>query len=182
MVKKVPMEKIVLIAVIGSNKAFKEDGCPIHILNQTYNGFFRDLTDNGIMVMSQDTYEQLPDKSPPFACRPSYVVTDQECTVTEGCNVKIVASLAKLFEQTADDNRSMFILIKNPLYKELFDSYKEKIDLVIVAEINEAMTGETFNSLAVFEWQPLLLLEEKTGGTRSPGFIIHQYKPDPFEL
>jgi dihydrofolate reductase len=181
------MKKLIVLAVIGNDKAFRKEGCPLHNNEEVYNNYFRQRTDGDIMAFPEEIYQQLPDKSPPFPCRTSYIINAEHCDIASGTlKTNATPNLEALFEITKDDQRTIFVILNAALYEELFIYYKEEIDSVLVVEIDQPFKkheGEIlFDPPSPFEWRSLEVLRIKSMGKRYPTVGIHEYRKEPLHL
>ncbi len=175
------MKDIVLIAIIGNDRVY---GCPMHNNQQEFDAYFRELTIDGIIAITKKTLDRLPSKSPPFACRPTYIISEEPCPLEAGLKQTfVVPSIEDAFAATLDEKKTLYVIVDETIHDKLLESYKEHIGCIVVGQMNEAGSGTgTFPELPIFGWRPLIVLEKERKGKHSPGFVINKFTSQFFDI
>ncbi|MDB5255166.1 MAG: hypothetical protein JWL92_542 [Candidatus Nomurabacteria bacterium] len=174
------MKNIILIAVTGSNGAFKDKGCPLRNINNDYCTFFRNRTEEQNIVISAQTYGELPDKSPPYSKRDVYIISATPLKIDEGnTRTFVLSTVQEAMTMAAQSNKHTYIVADCKLYKDIYNNHR--IDEIYHAIINEPYDNDCcWEEPSSLFWQPMPPIEKKPDqGRRVPGYEIVKYRHNP---
>jgi dihydrofolate reductase len=132
--------KVALIVAIDSNRGIgKNNDLMWHLPNDMK--FFKDTTQNQIVVMGRKNYDSIPEKYRPLPNRLNVVLTRNVDFQAPGCEV--FSSIQDCFEFFKyETKRTVFIIGGGEIYKMALES--KRIDEMYITFINKEYGADTF--------------------------------------
>lgn len=169
------MENLIVIVILGKNGIFKKGGYPFHYNDsEEYINYFLGLINGYPILLSEETYDDLPEKSPPLHCPEMYVITaDTEAVFKPKLTdtLIVVFNLDKALALCENAVR-IIILVDYPLYNEVFYDHHDQLEYIIVVRLDEYAEGTDVFKDPPFDWVPVIIKE-------CPEFTITKYTFHP---
>jgi len=135
--------------------------------------FFKETTQEQIVIMGRKNYESIPEKYRPLPNRENAVLTRNEDFSAPGC--KVFHSLdAALEEYRNETNRTVFIIGGGEIYRQSLE--KNAVDEMYITHINHRFGADTFfPEFDLKKWRVETLAEHKTDEKHDHSFSILRY-------
>ena len=132
--------KIALIVAIDANRGIgKNNDLMWHLPNDMK--FFKETTQNQIVVMGRKNYDSIPERFRPLPNRLNVVLTRNLSFNAPGC--KVFTSLTDCLEFFKDEKeKTVFIIGGGEIYKMALDS--DRIDEMYITYIDKSYGADTF--------------------------------------
>ncbi len=164
--------KVALIVAIDSNRGIgKNNDLMWHLPNDMK--FFKDTTQNQIVVMGRKNYDSIPEKYRPLPNRLNVVLTRNTDFHAPGCEV--FTSMEACFEHFKNETeRTLFIIGGGEIYKMALAS--NRIDEMYITFINKKYDADTFfPSFDENEWKIEEIMSQDIDDKHESSFIIKKY-------
>lgn len=169
------MENLIVIVVLGKDGIFKKGGYPFHYNDsEEYINYFLGLVNGYPILLNKETYDGLPEKSPPLHCPEIYVITGDTNIILEPKltdTIVVVFNLDKALVLCEDKER-IIILADYQLYNEVFYDHNDGVEHIIVVRLDEYAEGTDVFQTPPFDWVPVIIKE-------GPGVTITKYTFHP---
>lgn len=164
--------KVALIVAIDSERGIgKNNDLMWHLPNDMK--FFKETTQNQIVVMGRKNYDSIPEKYRPLPNRLNVVLTRNTDFQAPGC--KVFTSLNECFEFFKNETeRTVFIIGGGEIYKMALES--NKIDEMCITFINKEYGADTFfPTFDENQWNSEEFFRQEIDEKHEAGFVIKKY-------
>ena len=134
------MTKVSLIVAMDRNRGIGRDNDLMwHLPNDMR--FFKETTENQIVVMGRKNYDSIPEKYRPLPNRENVILTKN--TAFEASNCSVFNSLdAALSAYESDENRKFFVIGGGQIYKLALDA--NVLEEMFITHIDGDYDADTF--------------------------------------
>lgn len=135
--------------------------------------FFKETTQNHIVVMGRKNYESIPEKYRPLPNRENVVLTRNEGYEAADCNV--FHSLDECLSYYKNENeRTVFIIGGGQIYKEALEA--NVIDEMFITHINKTYGADTFfPQFNLEDWKVETVQEQVVDEKHEASFTVIKY-------
>jgi dihydrofolate reductase len=164
--------KVALIVAIDSARGIgKNNDLMWHLPNDMK--FFKETTQNQIVVMGRKNYDSIPEKYRPLPNRLNVVLTRNNNFHAPGC--KVFNSLDTCFEYFKDETeRILFIIGGGEIYKMAIDS--GQINEMYITYINKEYGADTFfPTFDENQWNSEEIFRQEIDEKHEADFVIKKY-------
>lgn len=135
--------------------------------------FFKETTQNHIVVMGRKNYESIPEKYRPLPNRENVVLTRQKDFIAKNCH--IFHSMKECLEFYKNETkRILFIIGGGQIYKEALDL--DVVDEMYITHVNHHFDADTFFPLIdQNKWKSEILFEQEINEKNQYNFIVRRY-------
>jgi dihydrofolate reductase len=167
--------KVALIVAIDSERGIgKDNDLMWHLPNDMK--FFKETTQNQIVVMGRKNYDSIPEKYRPLPNRLNAVLTRNANFKAPGCEV--FNSLDACLEYFKNETeRTVFIIGGGEIYKMAIDS--GQIDEMYITYINKEYGADTFfPNFDEAQWKSEVILRQSRDEKHEADFVVFKYFKD----
>jgi dihydrofolate reductase len=164
--------KVALIVAIDSERGIgKNNDLMWHLPNDMK--FFKETTQNQIVVMGRKNYDSIPEKYRPLSNRLNVVLTRNSDFQAPGCEV--FSSLESCLEYFKNETeRTVFIIGGGEIYKMALES--KRIDEMFITFINKKYGADTFfPDFNELEWKSEEISRQDIDEKHEASFVIKKY-------
>jgi dihydrofolate reductase len=164
--------KTALIVAIDANRGIgKNNDLMWHLPNDMK--FFKETTQNQIVVMGRKNYDSIPERFRPLPNRLNVVLTRNLSFNAPGC--KVFTSLTDCLEFFKDEKeKTVFIIGGGEIYKMALDS--GRIDEMFITYIDKSYGADTFfPEFDKTQWHQNLVTEQAKDDAHDASYQIIQY-------
>jgi dihydrofolate reductase len=164
--------KVSLIVAIDSERGIgKNNDLMWHLPNDMK--FFKETTENHIVVMGRKNYDSIPEKYRPLSNRLNVVLTRNANFQALGC--KTFNSLESCFEYFKNETeRTIFIIGGGEIYKMALES--NQIDEMFITYINKEYGADTFfPDFDESKWKVEEIRSQDVDERHEATFVIKKY-------
>ena len=164
--------KTALIVAIDANRGIgKDNDLMWHLPNDMK--FFKETTQNQIVVMGRKNYDSIPERYRPLPNRLNVVLTRNLDFQAPGC--KVFTSLTDCLEFFKEENdRTVFIIGGGEIYKMALDS--GRIDEMFITYIDKSYGADTFfPDFDTTQWQQNLVTKQDKDDAHDASYQIMHY-------
>ena len=168
------MTKVSLIVAMDRNRGIGRDNDLMwHLPNDMR--FFKETTENQIVVMGRKNYDSIPEKYRPLPNRENVILTKN--TSFEASNCSVFHSLdAALSAYQSDKNRKLFIIGGGQIYKLALEA--KILEEMFITHIDGNYDADTFfPDLNESDWNKELLMSQAIDERHRHGFKVFRYTP-----
>jgi dihydrofolate reductase len=135
--------------------------------------FFKDTTQEQIVVMGRKNYDSIPLKYRPLTNRENVVLTRTEGFEAEGC--KVFNSLDECMSFYKDETeKTVFIIGGGQIYKLALEA--DLIDTMYITHINHIYGADTFfPEFDLKEWTVETIMEQEVNERHTASFSVLKY-------
>ena len=166
------MTKVSLIVAMDRNRGIGRDNDLMwHLPNDMR--FFKETTENQIVVMGRKNYDSIPEKYRPLPNRENVILTKN--TSFEASNCSVFHSLdAALSAYQSDKNRKFFIIGGGQIYKLALEA--KILEEMFITHIDGNYDADTFfPDFNESEWNKELLMSQSVDERHQHGFKVFRY-------
>jgi dihydrofolate reductase len=137
--------------------------------------FFKETTENQIVVMGRKNYDSIPEKYRPLPNRENVILTKN--TSFEASNCSVFHSLdAALSAYQSDKNRKFFIIGGGQIYKLALEA--KILEEMFITHIDGNYDADTFfPDFNESDWNKELLMSQAIDERHRHGFKVFRYTP-----
>jgi dihydrofolate reductase len=137
--------------------------------------FFKETTENQIVVMGRKNYDSIPEKYRPLPNRENVILTKN--TSFEASNCSVFHSLdAALSAYQSDKNRKFFIIGGGQIYKLALEA--KILEEMFITHIDGNYDADTFfPDFNESDWNKELLMSQAIDEKHRHGFKVFRYTP-----
>ena len=164
--------KTALIVAIDANRGIgKDNDLMWHLPNDMK--FFKETTQNQIVVMGRKNYDSIPERFRPLPNRLNVVLTRNPGFHAPGC--KVFTSLTDCLEFFKEENdRTVFIIGGGEIYKMALDS--GLIDEMFITYIDKSYGADTFvPEFDTTQWQQNSVTKQDKDDAHDASYQIMHY-------
>ena len=164
--------KTALIVAIDANRGIgKDNDLMWHLPNDMK--FFKETTQNQIVVMGRKNYDSIPERYRPLPNRLNVVLTRNPDFQALGC--KIFTSLEVCFDFFKEEQeKTIFIIGGGEIYKMALES--ERIDEMFITYIDKSYGADTFfPSIDKTKWKENKLFNQEIDDLHEASFQVIHY-------
>jgi dihydrofolate reductase len=164
--------KVALIVAIDSERGIgKNNDLMWHLPNDM--NFFKETTQNQIVVMGRKNYDSIPEKYRPLPNRLNVVLTRNTDFQAPGC--KVFTSLDACLEYFKyETERTVFIIGGGEIYKMAIDS--GQINEMYITYINKEYGADTFfPTFDETHWNSEVIFRQEIDEKHEADFVIKKY-------
>ena len=164
--------KVALIVAIDSARGIgKNNDLMWHLPNDMK--FFKETTQNQIVVMGRKNYDSIPEKYRPLPHRLNVVLTRNADFQAPDCEV--FTSLEACFEHFKDEmERTVYIIGGGEIYKMALES--GRIEEMYITYIDKVYGADTFFPfIAEDQWKSEEILRQAVDERHEASFIVKKY-------
>lgn len=168
------MTKVSLIVAMDRNRGIGRDNDLMwHLPNDMR--FFKETTENQIVVMGRKNYDSIPEKYRPLPNRENVILTKN--TSFEASNCSVFHSLdAALRAYQSDKNRKFFIIGGGQIYKLALEA--KILEEMFITHIDGNYDADTFfPDFNESDWNKELLMSQAIDEIHRHGFKVFRYTP-----
>lgn len=168
------MTKVSLIVAMDRNRGIGRDNDLMwHLPNDMR--FFKETTENQIVVMGRKNYDSIPEKYRPLPNRENVILTKN--TAFEASNCSVFNSLdAALSAYESDKNRKLFIIGGGQIYKLALDA--NILEEMFITHIDGDYEADTFfPDFNESDWNKELLMSQSIDERHQHDFKVFRYTP-----
>ena len=168
------MTKVSLIVAMDRNRGIGRDNDLMwHLPNDMR--FFKETTENQIVVMGRKNYDSIPEKYRPLPNRENVILTKN--TAFEASNCSVFHSLdAALSAYQSDKNRKFFIIGGGQIYKLALEA--KILEEMFITHIDGNYDADTFfPDFNESDWNKELLMSQAIDEKHRHGFKVFRYTP-----
>ena len=168
------MIKVSLIVAMDRNRGIGRDNDLMwHLPNDMR--FFKETTENQIVVMGRKNYDSIPEKYRPLPNRENVILTKN--TAFEASNCSVFNSLdAALSAYESDKNRKLFIIGGGQIYKLALDA--NILEEMFITHIDGDYDADTFfPDFNESDWNKELLMSQSIDERHQHDFKVFRYTP-----
>jgi dihydrofolate reductase len=168
------MTKVSLIVAMDRNRGIGRDNDLMwHLPNDMR--FFKETTENQIVVMGRKNYDSIPEKYRPLPNRENVILTKN--TSFEASNCSVFHSLdAALSAYQSDKNRKFFIIGGGQIYKLALEA--KILEEMFITQIDGNYDADTFfPDFNESDWNKELLMSQAIDEKHRHGFKVFRYTP-----
>ena len=168
------MTKVSLIVAMDKNMGIGRDNDLMwHLPNDMR--FFKETTENQIVVMGRKNYDSIPEKYRPLPNRENVILTKN--TSFEASNCSVFHSLdAALSAYQSDKNRKFFIIGGGQIYKLALEA--KILEEMFITHIDGNYDADTFfPDFNESDWNKELLMSQAIDEKHRHGFKVFRYTP-----
>lgn len=168
------MTKVSLIVAMDRNRGIGRDNDLMwHLPNDMR--FFKETTENQIVVMGRKNYDSIPEKYRPLPNRENVILTKN--TSFEASNCSIFHSLdGALSAYQSDKNRKFFIIGGGQIYKLALEA--KILEEMFITHIDGNYDADTFfPDFNESDWNKELLMSQAIDEKHRHGFKVFRYTP-----
>ena len=168
------MIKVSLIVAMDRNRGIGRDNDLMwHLPNDMR--FFKETTENQIVVMGRKNYDSIPEKYRPLPNRENVILTKN--TAFEASNCSVFNSLdAALSAYESDKNRKLFIIGGGQIYKLALDA--NILEEMFITHIDGDYEADTFfPDFNESDWNKELLMSQSIDERHQHDFNVFRYTP-----
>jgi dihydrofolate reductase len=168
------MTKVSLIVAMDRNRGIGRDNDLMwHLPNDMR--FFKETTENQIVVMGRKNYDSIPEKYRPLPNRENVILTKN--TSFEASNCSVFHSLdAALSAYQSDKNRKFFIIGGGQIYKLALEA--KILEEMFITHIDGNYDADTFfPDFNESDWNKELLMSQAIDERHRHGFKVFRYTP-----
>ena len=168
------MTKVSLIVAMDKNRGIGRDNDLMwHLPNDMR--FFKETTENQIVVMGRKNYDSIPEKYRPLPNRENVILTKN--TSFEASNCSVFHSLdAALSAYQSDKNRKFFIIGGGQIYKLALEA--KILEEMFITHIDGNYDADTFfPDFNESDWNKELLMSQAIDEKHRHGFKVFRYTP-----
>ena len=168
------MTKVSLIVAMDKNRGIGRDNDLMwHLPNDMR--FFKETTENQIVVMGRKNYDSIPEKYRPLPNRENVILTKN--TSFEASNCSVFHSLdAALSAYQSDKNRKFFIIGGGQIYKLALEA--KILEEMFITHIDGNYDADTFfPDFNESDWNKELLMSQAIDERHRHGFKVFRYTP-----
>jgi dihydrofolate reductase len=168
------MTKVSLIVAMDRNRGIGRDNDLMwHLPNDMR--FFKETTENQIVVMGRKNYDSIPEKYRPLPNRENVILTKN--TSFEASNCSVFHSLdAALSAYQSDKNRKFFIIGGGQIYKLALEA--KILEEMFITHIDGNYDADTFfPDFNESDWNKELLMSQAIDEKHRHGFKVFRYTP-----
>ncbi len=168
------MIKVSLIVAMDRNRGIGRDNDLMwHLPNDMR--FFKETTENQIVVMGRKNYDSIPEKYRPLPNRENVILTKN--TAFEASNCSVFNSLdAALSAYESDKNRKLFIIGGGQIYKLALDA--NILEEMFITHIDGDYEADTFfPDFNESDWNKELLMSQSIDERHQHDFKVFRYTP-----
>jgi dihydrofolate reductase len=168
------MTKVSLIVAMDRNRGIGRDNDLMwHLPNDMR--FFKETTENQIVVMGRKNYDSIPEKYRPLPNRENVILTKN--TSFEASNCSVFHSLdAALSAYQSDKNRKFFIIGGGQIYKLALEA--KILEEMFITHIDGNYDADTFfPDFNESDWNKELLMSQAVDEKHRHGFKVFRYTP-----
>ena len=168
------MTKVSLIVAMDRNRGIGRDNDLMwHLPNDMR--FFKETTENQIVVMGRKNYDSIPEKYRPLPNRENVILTKN--TSFEASNCSVFHSLdAALSAYQSDKNRKFFIIGRGQIYKLALEA--KILEEMFITHIDGNYDADTFfPDFNESDWNKELLMSQAIDEKHRHGFKVFRYTP-----
>ena len=168
------MTKVSLIVAMDRNRGIGRDNDLMwHLPNDMR--FFKETTENQIVVMGRKNYDSIPEKYRPLPNRENVILTKN--TSFEASNCSVFHSLdAALSAYQSDKNRKFFIIGGGQIYKLALEA--KILEEMFITHIDGNYDADTFfPNFNESDWNKELLMSQAIDEKHRHGFKVFRYTP-----
>jgi dihydrofolate reductase len=168
------MTKVSLIVAMDRNRGIGRDNDLMwHLPNDMR--FFKETTENQIVVMGRKNYDSIPEKYRPLPNRENVILTKN--TSFEASNCSVFHSLdAALSAYQSDKNRKFFIIGGGQIYKLALEA--KILEEMFITHIEGNYDADTFfPDFNESDWNKELLMSQAIDEKHRHGFKVFRYTP-----
>ena len=166
------MIKVSLIVAMDRNRGIGRDNDLMwHLPNDMR--FFKETTENQIVVMGRKNYDSIPEKYRPLPNRENVILTKN--TAFEASNCSVFNSLdAALSAYESDKNRKLFIIGGGQIYKLALDA--NILEEMFITHIDGDYEADTFfPDFNESDWNKELLMSQSIDERHQHDFKVFRY-------
>lgn len=166
------MTKVSLIVAMDRNRGIGRDNDLMwHLPNDMR--FFKETTENQIVVMGRKNYDSIPEKYRPLPNRENVILTKN--TAFEASNCSVFNSLdAALSAYESDKNRKLFIIGGGQIYKLALDA--NILEEMFITHIDGDYEADTFfPDFNESDWNKELLMSQSIDERHQHDFKVFRY-------
>jgi len=135
--------------------------------------FFKDTTEEQIVIMGRKNYDSIPDKYRPLRNRLNVILTRNESFEAEDCEVFHSLDDA-LFHYKDETERTVFIIGGGQVYRQVMED--DLIDEMYITHINHSYGAETFfPEFDLKDWRVETIFEQEIDERHSESFTAMKY-------
>ncbi|MBM3452505.1 MAG: dihydrofolate reductase [Bacteroidetes bacterium] len=164
--------KVALIVAIDSARGIgKNNDLMWHLPNDMK--FFKETTQNHIVIMGRKNYDSIPEKYRPLTNRLNVVLTRNTDFQAPGC--KVFSSLESCFEYFKNEiERKVFIIGGGEIYKMALAS--NRIEEMFITFIDKEYGADTFfPDFDETQWESEVILIQNRDDKHEASFITKKY-------
>lgn len=164
--------KLALIVAIDSERGIgKNNDLMWHLPNDMK--FFKETTQNQIVVMGRKNYDSIPEKYRPLSNRLNVVLTRNSDFHAPGCEVfSSLESCLEYFKN--EEERTVFIIGGGEIYKMALES--NRIDEMYITYIDKEYGADTFfPNFDTNQWESKEILSQEIDEKHEASFVIKKY-------
>ena len=168
------MTKVSLIVAMDRNRGIGRDNDLMwHLPNDMR--FFKETTENQIVVMGRKNYDSIQEKYRPLHNRENVILTKN--TSFEASNCSVFHSLdAALSAYQSDKNRKFFIIGGGQIYKLALEA--KILEEMFITHIDGNYDADTFfPDFNESDWNKELLMSQAIDEKHRHGFKVFRYTP-----
>ena len=168
------MTKVSLIVAMDRNRGIGRDNDLMwHLPNDMR--FFKETTENQIVVMGRKNYDSIPEKYRPLPNRENVILTKN--TSFEASNCSVFHSLdAALRAYQSDKNRKFFIIGGGQIYKLALEA--KILEEMFITHIDGNYDADTFfPDFNESDWNKELLMSQAIDERHRHSFKVFRYTP-----
>ena len=135
--------------------------------------FFKDTTEEQIVIMGRKNYDSIPEKYRPLRNRLNVILTRNESFEAEDCEVFHSLDDA-LFHYKDETERTVFIIGGGQVYRQVMED--DVIDEMYITHINHSYGAETFfPEFDLKDWRVETIFEQEIDEQHSESFTAMKY-------
>ena len=164
--------KVALIVAIDSARGIgKDNDLMWHLPNDMK--FFKETTQNQIVVMGRKNYDSIPEKYRPLPNRLNVILTRNTDFQAPGCEVFNSLDECLTFFKN-ESERTIFIIGGGQIYKMALES--NRIDEMYITFINKEYGADTFfPTFDVSEWKSQEIMRQDKDEKHEASFVVKKF-------
>ena len=164
--------KVALIVAIDSARGIgKDNDLMWHLPNDMK--FFKETTQNQIVVMGRKNYDSIPEKYRPLPNRLNVILTRNTDFQAPGCEVFNSLDECLTFFKN-ESERTIFIIGGGQIYKMALES--NRIDEMYITFINKEYGADTFfPTFDVSEWKSQEIMRHDKDEKHEASFVVKKF-------
>ena len=165
--------KVSLIVATGKNGEIGKNNDLIWHLPEDMR-FFKETTQNHIVIMGRKNWDSIPEKYRPLANRENVVLTRTEGYEAKGATVFNNLAEALNFYNQPDEKRTCFIIGGAQVYQLALDS--GNVEEMYISHIDEAFDADTFFPTVDFsQWKSEVVKTHPKDEKNPYSFTVKRY-------